>query len=171
MLQPVTYQDYLAALAENPYYKNRWGYYSEAIEQAMKSQPNSCLELGVWSFPLFKNSAIMGLTAALNRATVIHDAKTTPWPFKDKQFDMFMALQVWEHLEGRQKNAFDEVKRIAKRAVISVPLQWVCENKQDMHHGLTLETFDAWMPAEPLKVVIVPPWATKRAIYVFDFAA
>lgn len=170
MLIPVTYQDYLQALDKNPYYSGRWGYYEEAIKQGIERQPKSGLELGVWSFPLFKNSTVMGLETGARPGTVTHDAKLSPWPFSDKQFDLFMALQVWEHLEGCQQAAFKEVQRVARRAVISVPLLWRCADPTDMHHQLTLETFDQWWsPVTPTKLIVMPPWGTKRAIYVFDF--
>jgi len=123
MLEPVNYEDYLNTLKQNPYYADRWPYYAEAIKQTMEFKPNTCLELGTWDFPLFKNSIPMNQQSC-KMGGVIHDARKTPWPFENKQFDIFMALQVFEHLDGHQSKIFEEVKRVARRAIISLPLEW-----------------------------------------------
>ncbi len=50
-----------------------------------------------------------------------HDAIVVPWPIDDKAYDLFIALQVWEHLERKQKEAFEEVMRTSKAAILSFP--------------------------------------------------
>jgi hypothetical protein len=37
------------------------------------------------------------------------DATTKPWPINDKQYDLFIALQVWEHLDNKQSRALEKL--------------------------------------------------------------
>ncbi|NBQ67385.1 MAG: hypothetical protein EBU46_00565 [Nitrosomonadaceae bacterium] len=169
MLATVQKDDFEKVAAVSPYFVGRWGYYSEALRLAAELEPQNVLELGCMSFPLFKGQDTMDVAVSM-KPTLLHDASVTPWPINDKRYDLFMALQVWEHLGNQQSQAFKEVQRVSNKAIISVPLQWSCSDPNDMHHGLTLETFDRWFhPVTPMKVVIMPPWGCKRAIYVFDF--
>lgn len=64
------------------------------------------------TLPLFRNSHTMDVSTGCN-PTIVHDATKIPWPVSDKAFDMFMSLQVWEHLGSSQADAFREVKRIS----------------------------------------------------------
>jgi hypothetical protein len=40
---------------------------------------------------------------------IVHDATEVPWSISEKQYDLFIALQVWEHLGSRQRQVFNEV--------------------------------------------------------------
>jgi hypothetical protein len=169
MIDRLVKADFDIALSRDSYYRGRWDYYNEAADLGLATQPNNCLELGCHTLPLYKQSVTMDVDATRNPA-VIHNAETTPWPFDDKQFDLFVALQVWEHLGDRQVAAFNEVRRVAKTAVLSFPLMWMDEPLTDFHHGITMEKIAGWtMNVAPQKVVIMPPWSHKRAIYMFDF--
>jgi hypothetical protein len=70
--------------------------------------------------------------------TYLYDARKTPWPFKDKQYDLFIALRVFQHLFPKQKEAFLEAKRIAKNIIIVVP-----ETYRD-NRGIPTEKFIEW---------------------------
>ena len=171
MITPITKAEFDTALAKNPYYNDRWGYFEEAIQQSMALKPCSVLELGCLAFPLFRSSVVMDRAKEVN-PHIVHDATTIPWPVADKTFDLFMALQVWEHLGTNQQAAFSEVRRVAKTAVLSFPLMWKCRDPKDVHHAISMETIEQWtLGTTPKKVVIMPPWHVKRAIYVFDFQA
>lgn len=50
-----------------------------------------------------------------------HDARNCPWPFEEKQFDVFVALRVFQHLTPKQEDAFLESFRIAKKIILVVP--------------------------------------------------
>lgn len=169
MIERLVKADFDAALVNDSYYNGRWDYFNEAADLGLSLQPNSCLELGCYTLPLFKQSVTMDIDAARNPA-VLHNAETTPWPFSDKQFDLFVALQVWEHLGVKQIEAFKEVRRVAKTAILSFPLMWLNVPTSDFHHGITMEKIADWtLNVAPKKVVVMPPWTRKRAIYMFDF--
>lgn len=169
MLTRLTKTDFDQALAGDSYYQGRWDYFNEAAGLGLSMQPASCLELGCYTLPLFKESTTMDYDPA-KHPTVVHNAEQTPWPFADKQFDLFVALQVWEHLGTAQLAAFKEVRRIARTAVISFPLMWRSVPITDFHHGITMEQIAEWTAGcVPKKVVVMPPWTHKRAIYMFDF--
>ena len=55
------------------------------------------------------------------KPTYIHDFRITPWPIKDKQYELFIALRVFQHLTPFQKEAAKEAMRIARKAIIVVP--------------------------------------------------
>jgi SAM-dependent methyltransferase len=52
---------------------------------------------------------------------VIHDVTRKPWPFKDCEYDLVVALNVFEHLDNKQSRAFREVMRITRHAILTVP--------------------------------------------------
>ena len=80
--------------------------------------------------------------------TYVFDATIKPWPIKDKLYDMFIALQVWEHLDGKQTRAFREVMRIAKKAVLSFPYHWdggiVDKPSHRAHRNIDMELITDW---------------------------
>jgi hypothetical protein len=99
----------------------------------------------------------------------LHDASSTPWPFEDKAYDLFVALQVFEHLGPRQSEAFREVRRVARNAIISLPIDWVMEDPANCHHQLSEERALSWfLPVVPTRVVVGNGGAKKRLIYVFE---
>ena len=77
----------------------------------------------------------------------IHYAAEKPWPVVDKQYDLFIALQVWEHLSNNQSRAFREVMRISKAVVLSFPYNWDCpENNANYpeYHDIDEELIAGW---------------------------
>lgn len=169
MMYPISKTEYDQALAKHTYYKDRWPYYEEAIDLAMKFNPTSVLELGCMTLPLFRNSVTMDVSQGCN-PKILHDATKTPWPIPDKAFDLFMALQVWEHLGTQQVEAFREVRRVSNIAILSFPLMWKTKDPKSVHSTVSMDQIGEWtLNHPPEKVVVMPPWATKRAIYVFDF--
>jgi hypothetical protein len=53
--------------------------------------------------------------------TYVHDARVLPWPIQDKQYAVFVALRVFQHLAPKQAECVREAMRIAKRVIIVVP--------------------------------------------------
>ena len=86
-------------------YKYRWQYMDYVIAQAVKIGGQKIIEAGASGMPLFKDSFLFDYPE--------YDLNNIPYKFKDKEFDTFIALQVWEHLE-KQSDAFREVMRISK---------------------------------------------------------
>jgi Methyltransferase domain len=169
--------EFAALVRRAPYYRPRWGYISAAgrIADGLIEQHGlrTALELGPHLRP-----TIVGADA-MDRKTqpdlraegrvVIHDATQVPWPFDDKEYDLFVALQVFEHLGVDQPTAFHEVRRVARHAVISLPIDWVMDDPRNCHHGITHEKALSWFaPVVPTRVEIGNPGHKKRLIYVFE---
>ncbi len=100
---------------------------------------------------------------------IVANATTTPWPVADGQYDLFVALQVFEHLGTRQPEAFREVRRVARNAILSLPIDWIMADPANCHHDLTNERVLGWFaPVVPTRVVLGNPGHRKRLIYVFE---
>ena len=100
---------------------------------------------------------------------IVHDATSVPWPVPDKAYDLFVALQVFEHLGTAQPEAFLEVRRIARHAILSLPIDWVMADPTNCHHALTNERVLGWFaPVRPTRVVVGNPGHRKRLLYVFE---
>jgi hypothetical protein len=166
-----------ALVRRSPYYKGRWTYLSAAgriaDELIRRDGLRTALELGPHLQPMIVGADAMdyrvheGLRA--DGRVVIHDATAAPWPFGPKAYDLFVALQVFEHLGDRQAEAFREVRRVARHAIISLPIDWVMEDPQDIHHQLSHETALRWFaPVVPDRVEVGNSGPKKRLIYVFE---
>ena len=176
-IRPLTRQEFTFIEANDSYYRGRWTYMSAAGAQATdlieRHGLRTALELGPWARPLIVGADAMDRIERpdLQRegALIVHDATVAPWPLGDKAYDLFVALQVFEHLKGRQAIAFAEVRRVARHAIISLPIDWVLEDTRNAHHGLTEERARSWfLPVEPTRVVLGNPGPKKRLIFVFE---
>ena len=102
-------------------------------------------------------------------AITIHDVTQAPWPVDDKAYDLFLALQVFEHLRHRQREAFLEVRRVARHAIISLPIDWQMEDPQNCHHQISNERALSWFaPIAPTRVIEGNGGKHRRLIYVFE---
>ena len=148
------------------YYAGRWAYFHEVIKMVNEINPQSVLELGPALFTVVKSSDIMrlpevdkwGAPSNVESKEYLHDATKTPWPVESK-YDLFIALQVFEHLVDNQAQAFQEVKRIAKHAVLSLPYKWDCPKDNanyPEHHMIDENTILEWTNGEsPQKWVYI----------------
>ena len=148
------------------YYLGRWAYFQEVIKMVEEIKPQSVLELGPALFTVVKNSDIMrkpeidkwGIPKNVQANEYLHDAAITPWPIS-KTYDLFIALQVFEHLTDSQTRAFQEVKRIARHAVLSLPYKWDCPRDNanyPEHHMIDENTILEWTRGEaPQKWVYI----------------
>jgi len=144
-------------------YEKRWGYNSVVIDMMNKLEFDSVLEAGSMGLPL----AVEGETLDKNdkfHPTYIHDLTVFPYPFKDKQFDLFVALQVWEHLGESQRPAFLEAARIAKNVILSFPYKWKAGSA--IHIGVDENVIAGWTHnIPPVEIVQVKG----RIIYRWEF--
>ncbi|QDT35559.1 class I SAM-dependent methyltransferase [Thalassoglobus polymorphus] len=166
----VSYEEFQKLASTDKYYhQSRWDLYSKVQELLAASGATSVLELGAYRLPLVKGSDTMDRNDKFH-PTYIQDAGETPWEIPDAHYDMFVALQVWEHLEGRQVTAFQEVKRVAREAILSFPYRWNCP-KNPSHHAITEETIASWTDGEtPEEVIVIPSTNNhRRIIYRYDF--
>lgn len=185
-----TYEEFAALLrteyemlGSKAYYYNldRWGFISEVIS-LLSGYKNIglVLELAPGRLAVARNSDIMlrpgsGVFQPLNNIgnAYYHDAMTPPWPIKNKQYDLFVALQVWEHLSPSQSTAFREVMRISKMAVLCFPYLWSKADKNDPQYMVDEKKITEWTcNVKPTKKVLVQDMngnQTKRLICLWDF--
>jgi hypothetical protein len=149
---------------QDSYFRGRWGYYSVVHDWICDLQFASVLELGPYKLPVTVGGDTMDRHPHVS-PTYLHDATDVPWPVSDDYYDLFIALQVWEHLDDKQPEAFAEVMRIANTAILSFPLRWWCPSNPT-HHNITEKKIATWTHhVEPTKRTLVG----KRLIMQFDF--
>ena len=165
----MTYSEFEELRKQDPYYKkSRWEYLKEVIDIITKESFNSVLELGAYKQPVVHGSDIMDVNSELPNLTYIHNATKIPWPVENSKYDLFIALQVWEHLKDKQKEAFKEVIRISKMAILSFPLNWDCPG--NCHHNITEEKISEWtLHVNPVKKIKVGERTSERIICFFKF--
>ncbi|HUW99909.1 MAG TPA: hypothetical protein VMY35_02940 [Phycisphaerae bacterium] len=145
-LRTITQLDVEREAARNPYWKGRWQQYLAVACRLFREIPDveRVLEIGPGSLSLVHGCDIMDITNWGRRQLAFgHDAGAAPWPIPDDAYDVVVALQVFEHLDGRQKAAFAEALRIAPRLLLSVPFDWKVAG---MHAGITQEIVKSWAP-------------------------
>ena len=149
-MRPVSEKE---VLARGRYWAGRWPYHEAAIRMAMSVNPHSVLEIGTKGGPAFHDSDTMGLEDSAHIAHITHNCTHIPWP--GGNWDVVMALQVWEHLEGGQRVAMAEALRRANRAVVlSFPYMWAGGDAN--HRGITDGTIAGWaLDIEPTEHVII----------------
>lgn len=198
-METMTFEDF-QHLLEGPrkdYYEGRWDYYETVISMAIRVKPRSVLELGPGEYTIVDGSDVMvipeddimlkvtaktgnPLEKPLNPIGRIyaHNATEKPWPIADKQYDLFIALQVWEHLDNKQCRAFREVMRVSKSAILSFPFLWNCKKSSPSyphHHMIDEDLIADWtLNIKPIEVVTLPKAGLKgsnrqRIIYLWEF--
>lgn len=169
-LPALSYGEFLRVREQQRYLKRRWPYYREAIEMARRVAPRRVLEIGCRDTPLFRSSDRLDYEESF-APTVLHDATVVPWPIADQAYDLVVALQVWEHLGDRQAEAFAELPRVARYAMLSLPYRWRSRHDPS-HSGIDDGVVRRWAGGrEPIETVQVPRFGRhRRKIYLFDFA-
>lgn len=167
-LRPITYSEYRRAAEQHRYLKRRWSYYRETIAMAQRLAPRSVLEIGCRYTPLFPGGERLDYLAEF-RPTILHDATVVPWPVANDAYDLVIALQVWEHLGNQQREAFAELPRIARYAILSVPYKWR-RRSNPSHSGIDDAVVGRWSGGlRPLETIQLPLVGRhKRKIYLFD---
>jgi hypothetical protein len=187
-LDLITYQDFEEMLQgpQGPYYTGRWEYFKEVLKIIQQERINTVLELGPGFLPIVKNSDIMlspeedqfGRPAKIRGQVIVHDATSKPWPINDQKYDLFIALQVWEHLDNKQSRAFREVMRISKMAILSFPYLWEggeAKPSHRAHRGIDKELITDWtLHLSPENVIEIPRTGSEfskgpRLIYFWKF--
>ena len=188
MISTISYNDF-KELLDSPhreYYLGRWEYYKEVINIIQQTEIEKVLELGPGFLPIVKEADVMlspeedhfGRPEHITGKIIVHDATIKPWPIPDKQYDLLIALQVWEHLDNKQTRAFREVQRISKRAILSFPFEWIGGKEKPSHRahrGIDKELIDDWTLNIPAREVIEVQRTGsgfskgKRLIYYWEF--
>lgn len=96
----------------------------------------------------------------------------------NKQYDLLIALQVWEHLDNKQTRAFRELKRVAKRAILSFPYEWTGGEQKPSHRAhrdIDKALISDWtLNIPPREIIEIPRTSPgfskgKRLIYYWVF--
>jgi len=163
--------------ADIAYYKPREAYMTVASTVAAdlidRRRLRTALEVGPHLRPVIVGADTMELepSDALSATShlLVHDATSTPWPVEDKAYDLFVALQVFEHFHGHQPEAFREVRRVARHAILSLPIDWVMADPANCHHQLSNDRVLSWFaPVTPTRIVLGNGGQKKRLLYVFE---
>jgi hypothetical protein len=138
----LTKQQYDEALAKNKYWQGRWEYLSKAVEILQTFNTTNILEIGCNGLQLCDHSDTMSNRPADN-STYTYDITQVPWPVNNNSYDVLIALQVWEHLQGCQSQAFSEARSVARNIVLSLPYMW--NSPKDLtHHQIDLQQIISW---------------------------
>lgn len=188
-MELMTYEDFEGLLngPAGAYYQGRWAYFSQVIEIARnRNDIRRVIELGPSFLPVVKDCDVMlkpekdawGRPVIKDAREYLHDATIIPWPIENKKYDLFIALQVWEHLDGKQKEAFQEVIRTSRMAILSFPYMWNCPKDNanyPEHHMIDEKIIADWtLGIEPKKVIRIPRTGEQvskgpRIIYFWEF--
>ena len=176
-IRPLRHDEIVRLAASASYYRDRVGYLDAAANAAAdliaRHQLTSALELGPNLRPLIVGADIMDIAdrPALQATgrRIIQDATAAPWPAADRSYDLFVALQVFEHLGSGQAAAFAEVRRVARHAIVSLPIDWEMEDPRNCHHRLSREKVLGWFaPVAPTRIIVGNGGRRTRLIFVFE---
>lgn len=164
-LTPITYAEFEKFAQKHKYYIGRWEYFEKVIDIVKRESPKTALEIGPYLLPIIKNADTMDIKAYYPNLTFLHDATDVPWPIKDGQYDICIALQVWEHFVDKHQDAFKEVMRVSKKAILSFPYKWYSP-LDPIHHNIDDKKIAEWtLNVRPEEVIKLG----SRIIYFFDF--
>lgn len=170
MIQAITRQEfeYLLQCPGGEYARTRWNYMRQVIDIINDNTVNTALELGPGPIPVTRQSHVMlnpkedltGRPIDRTHVEIVHDATQAPWPIADNAYDLFVALQVWEHLGNHQARAFQEVMRVARMAILSFPLLWDCpkdSHNYSEHHMITENKIADWTLGMTAREIVKVP--------------
>ena len=108
--------------------ETRWDYHNRVVELIKGlsiTEPSAILEMGTMGIACVEGSHTIDYAERWNfpgkNPTYLHDARVFPWPLHDKQYELFVALRVFQHLTPHQESCFLEAVRIAKKVILVVP--------------------------------------------------
>lgn len=103
---------------------DRWSYHEKAVKLLEQLQPTSILEAGSMGIELSEESDTIDLDMPdwnwrlSYKPTYNYDLTKMPWEvIKDKQYDVFVALRVFHHMED-EANYLKEMDRIANKTIL-----------------------------------------------------
>lgn len=188
MIEPISNDDYrkLLGSSHKEYYIGRWEYYKEVINIIKRLEIETVIELGPGFLPIVKGSDVMlspeedqfGRPENITGEIIVHNATIKPWPILDRQYDLLIALQVWEHLDNKQTRAFREVKRISRKAILSFPFEWtggIEKPSHRAHRDIDKDLISDWtLNIPPREIIEIPRTGPvfskgKRLIYYWEF--
>ena len=169
IMKYLSFEEYKKNAEKDPQWKSylaRWEYHELAIDILKRlkiTKPSGVLEIGCFGAQIVPRSHTMELPDSSwqiggYKPKTLHDARITPWPFKDERFDVVVALRVWHHLAPVQREAFLEAKRIGKYVLIA------CPEVEVVGKGVLREEFNVWNEGPPLEIYDLGAWGM---VYLF----
>ncbi len=160
---------------KDSYFSERWKYIEEILLELNKLDDCfNILEMGPYKLPLVKGEDVIDINDQYKdqypfkvNKFIKFDCSEVPYPIKDKEYDLVIACQVLEHLGiyGEQKDIFDEIERISKKAIISLPYKWFNPDMRD-HHMIDRKVINHWARGrKPIYEKISGP----RIIQIYEF--
>ena len=172
-----TYESKVQKLNEpywNRSYKTRWQYMLPVIKILKNEKFRSILEIGAYKINYTNISHNMDLEEDFidpdnkGNTQYIQDAGDTPYEIPDKYYDMVLACQTFEHFEGKQPQAFQEIKRIANQAIITIPWHWNCPSDKN-HHNINETHCIKWFGDDYKDYVVKDEIKVNRRLLHFKF--
>lgn len=115
--------------------ETREEYHLKAAEILKSIKPKKVLEAGTMGVKLYENSDTIdydlpnsGWTLTYT-PTYNHNLKNLPWPIKDNQYNIFVALRVFHHFSN-SLIYFNEMLRIASYVLLALPQKNIAEYKK-----------------------------------------
>lgn len=146
----------------------RWEYHAAAagiVRQIAKDKPDlDVLEIGSHGVQIVEGSTTVDVANNVwpypARPDFDMDITRTPWPFYSGQFDVCIALRVWQHLGLDQEACFREACRAAEHVIIAAPPEYVSG------YGVDLATIRKWIQDTAQKsIASTLCTATNTAVY------
>lgn len=137
-------------------WKYRWTYCRVVAELLAAMPEGRVLEIGCREAQIVPDSDRLDIES--EHADIQWDIRSVPWPLFDKAYDLAIALEVWEHLHERQLDAFHEIGRVARSAIMSFPYRWQ-ESELSDHIGIDDQVIATWtgFRAPVFRREVVPP--------------
>ncbi len=121
----------------------RWEYIAVVMDMLKEIKPDTSIEMGCWGIPCISDSVTVDNVRIDNTYPQrLLDGDITPYPFKTGEFDVFIALQVFEHLRHKEE-AFREAKRVAGNVILSLPYNITGDVGND-HVGIGDAEIERW---------------------------
>ena len=167
------------AVKIDSHFDGRWGYYEEIITQLKKFEDvHSVLEFGPHKLPFVKGSDVIDICDLFIKQSPIeigtfiaHDCGKFPLPVEDNSYDLVIACQVIEHfgIYGQQVEFFNELERICKKAIISLPYKWFRPQIRN-HHMIDEHMIKYWTGnRKPTFELISGDSYSSRILQIYDF--
>jgi hypothetical protein len=109
----------------------RWEYHEKTVDLLKVLKNDSVLEAGTMGVNIVSTSDTIDYDMPRSgwklsyKPTYHHNLKVLPWPVKDKQYDVFIALRVFHHFHGDHSIYFEEMKRISNHIILAFPKRMV----------------------------------------------
>lgn len=104
---------------------NRWEYYKFVLSLLKDIEANKVLEIGSVGVKLIEESDELDYDVKAVWPTFnpkyYHDLRNIPYPIENDEYDLIICLRVLHHLHGKQKDVFDEFKRISNKLILAIP--------------------------------------------------